>query len=493
VLSLRELRRVAGRLERLLAGARLVRSLERGRHELVLVFETGGRDAPRARHALLLSCRARLERLSLLAEVPSAPPRPGTLAQFLRAHLQGGRLENVRVAPGDRLVRLEVVTREGPWQLLLALMGGRSNVYVLDAEDRVRLALRPLERTRRDLALGEVWQDPTPPREAGEGEDRFADVADEALFAAIEEAARERERGEEGDERVAHLRRLLRRRRHTLERKREHLEQDLGAGERAARLERAGELLKTQLHRVERGATEIEARDPASGEEVTIPLDPSLAPGANVEALFRRYRKELRRAARAGDELASVRRGLDRVRELETRLEAAGPEDVDALAREPELERLLARARPPEPRPRRRPSDVPARLRPRRYRSRTGLEIWVGRSDEGNDHLTTRLARGNDLFLHLEGQPGSHVVLRTEGRPDPPAEALLEACELAVHFSKQRGTSRASVHVVPIKQVRKPKGAKPGLVMVHGGRTVALRHDPARLRRILEGLVPEAE
>ena len=128
---------------------------------------------------------------------------------------------------------------------------------------------------------------------------------------------------------------------------------------------------------------------------------------------------------------------------------------------------------------------------PKRYRSQTGLEIWVGKSDESNDYLSTRLARGNDLFFHLEGNPGSHVVLRTEGRSDPPSEATLEACELAVHFSKQRGASRVGVHVAPIKQVRKPSGAKPGLVMVSGGRTVQLRHDPPRLRRILEARIPD--
>jgi predicted ribosome quality control (RQC) complex YloA/Tae2 family protein len=136
---------------------------------------------------------------------------------------------------------------------------------------------------------------------------------------------------------------------------------------------------------------------------------------------------------------------------------------------------------------------MPARLRPRRYRSATGLEIWVGRSDEGNDHLSTRLARGNDLFFHLDGSPGSHVVLRTEGRSDPPSEAVLEACELAVHFSKQRGASRAAVHVAPIKNVKKPNGAKPGLVFVHGGRTVQLRHEPARLRRTLEARIEDSE
>ena len=132
---------------------------------------------------------------------------------------------------------------------------------------------------------------------------------------------------------------------------------------------------------------------------------------------------------------------------------------------------------------------MPARLIPRRYRSRDGLEIWVGRNDAGNDHLSTRLARGNDLFFHLDGAPGSHVILRTEGSSDPPQESLLDACELAVHFSKQKNATRADVHIVPIKQVKKPKGAKPGLVWVTGGRSLHLRREEARLRRLLESRI----
>ena len=92
---------------------------------------------------------------------------------------------------------------------------------------------------------------------------------------------------------------------------------------------------------------------------------------------------------------------------------------------------------------------------------------------------------GRDLFFHLEGSPGSHVVLRTEGRTDPPSEAVLDACELAVHYSKFKKATRADVHVVPIRNVKKPKGAKPGLVMVHGGKSIHLRRSEKRLERIL--------
>ena len=173
--------------------------------------------------------------------------------------------------------------------------------------------------------------------------------------------------------------------------------------------------------------------------------------------------------------------------------------ELDALANEPEVTALLgrqqaSRARAAAAPPARdelpsRLRNLPTRLLPRRYRSRDGLEIWVGRSDECNDHLTTRLARGRDLFSHLDGAPGSHVILRTEGDPDPPQESLLDACELAVHFSKAKKAAHAEVHIVPIKQVKKPKGAKPGLVWVTGGRSLRLRREEARLERLMSSRI----
>jgi predicted ribosome quality control (RQC) complex YloA/Tae2 family protein len=134
---------------------------------------------------------------------------------------------------------------------------------------------------------------------------------------------------------------------------------------------------------------------------------------------------------------------------------------------------------------------MPRKLHPRRYLSVDGMEIWVGRSDEANDVLSTRLARGKDLFFHLDGAPGSHVILRTEGRGDPPPESVLDACELAVHFSKQKNAGRADVHVVPIKNVKKPKGAKRGLVYVSGGKSINLRREPARLERVLAAKIDD--
>jgi predicted ribosome quality control (RQC) complex YloA/Tae2 family protein len=250
---------------------------------------------------------------------------------------------------------------------------------------------------------------------------------------------------------------------------------------------------------VTRGDAEVVVHDPETGEDVTIGLDPAKSPSENMERLFKRYRKAVRTLTKVGAQQQGVRAASEDLARLEAGLREAvdDPQALAAFAEGEALQRLLAKYAPGVP-PRVREAErafkvggreVPARLAPRRYRTECGLEVWVGRSDAANDHLTTRLARGKDLFFHLDGAPGSHVILRTEGRDDPPSEAVLDAAELAVHFSKAKKATRADVHVVPIRNVRKPKGAKPGLVMVHGGKSIHLRRSEARLERILAARV----
>jgi len=495
MLSLAELERAARAVDASLRGARLERALQRDACELELEL-AGGAAPPAERGTLVLSCRPGAARVAWRTARAPAPPAPPPFAQYLRAHLGGARLAGARVRDGDRVLALDFDAREGRVQLVLQLLGPRSNVYVLDASDRLVLSLRPLEETRRDLAGGAPWRPPAsaPPRA---GEDRFAQVEGAALLAAIEAhyaaAAEEAERG-------ALRRRLetaLRRQREAIARKARVLAEDVAAAQRAAELGRLGELLKGALGSVPPRASEARVRDWATGEEVAIPLDPALSPSANLEQLFKRQRKAERQALRARQEEGALAARREAAERLEAELAALGDEALARRAAEPDLARLLERYAP-APAPARATSsataraprargipDVPTRLQPKRYRSSAGLEIWVGKSDEGNDFLTTRLARGRDLFFHVEGAPGSHVVLRTEGRDDPPSESVLEACELAVHFSSAKRAGRAAVHVAAIKDVSKPKGAKPGLVHVHRGRTIQLRRDPARLERIL--------
>jgi predicted ribosome quality control (RQC) complex YloA/Tae2 family protein len=451
------------------------------------------------RSFLLLSCRPASARAALLEAPRESLPSPPAFTQRARALLLPSRVAAVSLLDDDRQLSLAFEGPEGRCELLLQILPQRSNLYLLDAERRLLAALRPTAETRPELSLGEPWR-PAASRAPSEGKDRFAGEPDERFLFAIEAFFAESERTGQRAERRRAIEQTLRREEKGLVRKLEKIDQELAEAEAAGRLEREGELLKGALARVKRGASEVVARDPATETDVVIALDPSLSPTENLERIFKRYRKAVRALAQGGTRRDGVLAALETVRaklrELEA-IDALGEETaasaLEAFAAESGVAAVLAKRAPVTPGRRERPDAerelagrrFPARLAPRRYRTAGELEVWVGRSDEGNDFLTTRLARGRDLFFHLDGAPGSHVILRTEGRTDPPSEAVLDACELAVHFSKQRDATRADVHVVPIANVRKPKGAKPGLVTVHGGKTVHLRRTPGRLERVL--------
>ena len=124
---------------------------------------------------------------------------------------------------------------------------------------------------------------------------------------------------------------------------------------------------------------------------------------------------------------------------------------------------------------------------PRSYQTKDGWTVLVGRSNQENDYLTHRMAHPEDYWFHAHGVPGSHVVLRREGRKDnPSAKTIEEAAAIAAFFSKARHSSKAPVIYTLKKYVRKPRGAKAGLAMCQREKSImVLPKDPA------EGREPE--
>ncbi|MGE4607412.1 MAG: NFACT RNA binding domain-containing protein [Myxococcota bacterium] len=528
MLSLTELRRATPLLSALIEGHQVQRIVAPDPMSVVLTTygAGGGPEAGSKRRHLRFSCRpgsARVSQLGAPAKSGSGQAPPNTFTQYLRAHVDGARVGGIRLRNDDRQLAVQLVTTDAEFELLLSILGPRSNLYLLDAAGKLLASLRPLAETRPELKLGGDWASPES-RPPSAGTDRFENETDDRLLVAFE---REYALVEKTDE-VASLRRriakALKKETKGLDRKLEKLESSLAEAREASRLARDGELLKTALPQIKRGDTQVTVSDFETGEPVSIELDPKLGPAENLNRLFKRYHKAVRSATKAGarqQEVASARaeieqwserfRALVQDREGQDRQARAGDDagevdgdgpsigELEAFADEAPIRKLVAKYAPATPAERRAPGRpiehklgkliVPGRLMPRRYRTAGGLEIWVGRSAAGNDHLSVRLARGKDLFFHLDGAPGSHVILRTEGKSDPPGEAVLDACELAVHFSTQKNASRADVHAVPIANVRKPKGAKPGLVTVHGGKTIHLRRIPQRLQKILESLI----
>jgi len=123
-----------------------------------------------------------------------------------------------------------------------------------------------------------------------------------------------------------------------------------------------------------------------------------------------------------------------------------------------------------------------------RFTSETGDAILVGRNSRENEELTFGLARSHDLWLHASGAPGSHVVLRLEKGGELRKESLLDAATLALHYSDLRKSGQGEVLYAYRKYVRKPRGAKPGLVTVTQDKRLFLKLDLKRLQRLKESL-----
>jgi predicted ribosome quality control (RQC) complex YloA/Tae2 family protein len=457
--------------------------------QVVLVFE---RSAVKSH--VLISSKPEYARICLTD--PSGPSSSaGSFCEYLRAHLPGNSLAGIDLSGMNRQLGLRLQRGSDGYLLIFSILGARSNLYLLDSGGKLVHSMRSLEETRRELRIGEDWTDPhgTAPNE---GVDRWELLPDQEYLEAIGQTYRQLERKGEAELLVHRIEQALKKERSFLDRKAINLQEDLGAAREAETHKRRGELLKNVLHAIRPGDEIVKATDYQTGETLEIPLDPRLSPASNLESYFARYQKETRGVKMIEQQLEDLALARSELDLLDQRLRKATSGDLpdiqslQAMESEPKLRRLIQRhasgrkaAITPSQSVQKR--EIPARLLPKRYRTQDGLEIWVGRNDEGNDYLTTRLARGNDLFFHLEGYPGSHVVLRTEGRPDPPQKSLLEACELAVHFSRLKDAGNAEVHMAHIKDVKKPRGAKPGLVYVRSGKTIHLRRDAKRLQGIL--------
>jgi predicted ribosome quality control (RQC) complex YloA/Tae2 family protein len=249
---------------------------------------------------------------------------------------------------------------------------------------------------------------------------------------------------------------------------------------------RKGKLLLSNRAAIRRGQRVVELpdyADPAQGV-VHIELDPARSIEENARRYFALQRKAKRGAEVVGRRLADVADRLTRLRGLVREAEAAKGSG--------ELQRVDAALTPMARRaPRRERAATAAREsegpEPRRFRSSDGLPILVGRSGAGNDRLTWRLARSHDLWLHAQGIPGSHVLVRLEKGKQAPPRTLLEAAQIAAYYSRARGRVKVPVDYALRKYLRKPRAAAPGAVLLTQEKTIAVRPDRDLVRRLHPG------
>ncbi len=239
------------------------------------------------------------------------------------------------------------------------------------------------------------------------------------------------------------------------------------------------DLINANLHAIPKGAASVELMNyyDENCAMLTVPLDPSLSAARNAQKYYKEYRK-----AKTAEEILQqqITLGEEELRYLESVGDALsradGTRELEELRQELEQSGYLRAKRD------KRRTVQPTK--PLSFTSDDGFVILVGRNNVQNDRLTTRTAKGSDWWFHTKNIPGSHTVILTEGI-EPPESTLRQAAILAATHSKAAASAQVPVDYTQIRHVKKPAGAKPGMVIYENNRTVYVTPDPvlaARLR-----------
>lgn len=237
-----------------------------------------------------------------------------------------------------------------------------------------------------------------------------------------------------------------------------------------------GELLNTYGYGAEPGARSIEALNYYTNEMITIPLDGTLTPSENAKKYFDKYGK-LKRTFEALSELTTeVKSEIEHLESIATALDIALKEEDLVQIKEELIESGYIR---------RKGGNKKAKItsRPFHYISSDGFHMYVGKNNYQNDELTFKLASGNDWWFHAKGIPGSHVIVKTEGK-ELPDRTFEEAARLAAWYSKGREQEKVEIDYLQKKNVKKPNGAKPGFVVYYTNFSMAIDSDISGLVQI---------
>ena len=253
--------------------------------------------------------------------------------------------------------------------------------------------------------------------------------------------------------------------------------QDLAESEKSDYLRVYGELLTANLHLLQKGDREARLLNWYTGEETSVPLDIRLTPGANAQRYFKEYKKR-QTAIKVLKELLQA--GEHEIIYLETvlyELEAAeGEAALEEIRTELKTGGYLKHYKPKGKK--QKPADF------WRYVSADGFTVLAGRDNLQNDRLSLKTARGRDMWFHVQGAPGSHVVVLSEGK-DIPLPTQNEAAMLAVYHSSQRNSAKVPVDYTFVKHLRKTAGLPPGLVLYDRYETAYITVEDAEIQPLL--------
>ena len=406
------------------------------------------------------------------------------LSQFalgLRKDLSNTTVRSVKKDQEDRVVRFafagqDELGRAIEQTLVVQLTGRSANLLLLDRLGVIVHRARPTRNPGQQL--GETYERPhgqterqTPkddsellktirsgrfesPSEAADA--YFSSLLSQHTFDAKAAAAQAELR-----KKISQQKKLL-----------QQLQKDFASHADAEHQKRLGDLLLANLSTAKRTRNQVVLIDYFADDarSFELEIDDKLTLQEEAARRFALYSRSKRAVQQIGPRIEAVRA---EVAQLESQLGTL--EEIIAGRDDAALERFTAKgsARPASTSGPKRKEEkkIPGT---RRYLSSDGFEILIGRAARDNDHLTFKVAKPNDLWLHAADYGGSHVVVRNSTRKEIPHRTIIEAAQLAAHFSQARKDPKVDVHFTQRKFLSKPKGSAPGLVRLTRSRNITV-------------------
>lgn len=221
-----------------------------------------------------------------------------------------------------------------------------------------------------------------------------------------------------------------------------------------------GELLNTYGYELTGGEKELKCLNYYTSEEIRIPLDPQLTARENSQKNFDKYNKLKRTFEALTDLTEETRQEIEHLESISAAMDIALKEEDLVQIKEELMEYGYIKKRSMG-------SKKPKiTSKPFHYLSSDGFHIYVGKNNYQNEELTFKVATGNDWWFHAKGIPGSHVIVKAEGK-ELPDRVFEEAGALAAYYSKGRGNEKVEIDYIQRKHVKKAAGGAPGFVIYH--------------------------
>lgn len=220
-----------------------------------------------------------------------------------------------------------------------------------------------------------------------------------------------------------------------------------------------GDLLTTYGYSIKEGSKEFETVNYYNGETVKITLDPTISPIENAKKYFNKYSKLKRTSEALETIIVETKNSIDYLESINVAIDMATTEDDLKAINEELVQTGFIKKKHTN-------KKVKNNSKPLHFISSDGFDIYVGKNNIQNEHLTFKVATGNDWWFHSKSFPGSHVIVKCNNQ-ELPDNTFEEAARLAAFYSKGSNQDKVEIDYIQKKHVKKVAGAMPGFVIYH--------------------------